>query len=138
EYRPRPDEFVDDGVAFIRAANLGDGQVLFRQASRINDVAVARITKGIGRPVDTLVSHKGTVGRVAWAPFDCEHFVCSPQTTFWRSTDGSQLDPRYLFAYVRSPLFQRQLEALKGESDMAPYVSLTVQRTLKLTVPPIA
>jgi type I restriction enzyme S subunit len=137
EYRPRPHEFVEHGLAFIRAADLGDEQVLFGQASRISEVAAARITKGIGRPEDTLLSHKGTVGRIAWAPADCEPFVCSPQTTFWRSTDTSRLNPRYLFAYMRSPAFQRQLDSLKGESDMAPYVSLTVQRTLMVAVPPI-
>jgi type I restriction enzyme S subunit len=138
EYRPRSDEFIDDGVAFVRAADVDDGAIRFDQVSRINEVALQRITKGIGQPGDTIVSHKGTVGRAAWARFDCEPFVCSPQTTFWRSTDWSRLDPRFLFSYLRSPLFQRQLAAHQGESDMAPYVSLTVQRTLSVAVPPIA
>lgn len=137
EYRPRPEDFTGDGVAFIRAADLDEGSLAFSRASRINDVALARITKGIGRPGDTIVSHKGTVGRVAWAPYDCEPFVCSPQTTFWRSTDWSQLEPRFLFAYLRSPLFQRQLKAHQWESDMAPYVSLSVQRSLKVVLPQI-
>ena len=56
EYRPRPDEFVDNGVAFIRAADMDDGRVLFDSASKINDRARQRITKGIGAPGDILLS----------------------------------------------------------------------------------
>lgn len=49
EYRPRRDEFVADGVAFIRAADMNAGRVLFESASRINDAARQRIRKGVGQ-----------------------------------------------------------------------------------------
>ena len=124
EYRPRPDEFVDTGVAFIRAADMDDGRILFGSASKINDRARNRITKGIGAPGDVLLSHKGTVGKVALVPEDAPPFVCSPQTTFWRSRDLAQLDRKYLYAFLRSPEFHAQLATRAGETDMAPYVSL--------------
>ena len=95
EYRPRPDEFTAVGTSFIRAADMSDGRVLFESASRIDDTARARIRKGVGAPGDVLLSHKGTVGKVAFASLHCEPFVCSPQTTFWRSLDQSRLDRRY-------------------------------------------
>jgi type I restriction enzyme S subunit len=138
EYRPRPDEFVDDGVAFIRAADMDAGRVLFEKASRITEHARGRITKGIGAPGDILLSHKGTVGKVAFVSDDAPAFVCSPQTTFWRSLDPSVLDRQYLYAFLRSPAFQRQLGTRAGETDMAPYVSLTSQRGLSVTLPPTA
>src|SRR5438552_2913993 len=81
EYRPRREEFTERGVAFIRAADMGDGRVDFERAEKINEVACRRIRKGIGAPGDVLLSHKGTVGRVALVPLDCPKFVCSPQTT---------------------------------------------------------
>src|SRR5436309_4231707 len=80
EYRPRPDEFVDRGVAFIRAADMNGGRVLFESSAKINDCARQRITKGIGAPGDVLLSHKGTVGKVTLVPDDAPSFVCSPQT----------------------------------------------------------
>jgi type I restriction enzyme, S subunit len=138
EYRPRPDEFVESGVAFIRATDMDAGRVLFDSASKINDVARQRITKGIGAPGDVLLSHKGTVGKVALVSDDAPPFVCSPQTTFWRATDESRLDRKYLYAYLRSPEFRRQLSTRSGETDMAPYVSLTSQRGLSVALPPIA
>src|SRR5262245_34103631 len=90
EYRPRPNEFIGDGVAFIRAADLNAGSIDFKSASKINERARQRITKGIGAPGDVLLSHKGTVGKVALAPTDAPPFVCSPQTTFWRTCDEDQ------------------------------------------------
>jgi type I restriction enzyme S subunit len=107
EYRPRPDEFVDSGVAFIRAADMDDGRVLFTTAARINERARQRITKGIGAPGDVLLSHKGTVGKVALVPEDAPAFVCSPQTTFWRALVPERLDRRYLYAFLHRPAFTR-------------------------------
>lgn len=137
EYRPRPDEFVDVGVAFIRAADMDSGRVLFESAARINEKARARITKGIGASGDVLLSHKGTVGKVALVPDNAPPFVCSPQTTFWRTLDQGRLDRRYLYAFLRSAGFHAQLATRAGETDMAPYVSLTSQRGLSVAVPPI-
>ena len=138
EYRPRPDEFADTGVAFIRAADMDKGQVLFSSASKIIPGARQRITKGIGEPGDVLLSHKGTVGKVALVPRDAPPFVCSPQTTFWRAQDQQVLDRQYLYAFLRSPTFHAQLATRAGETDMAPYVSLTSQRGLSVTLPPIS
>lgn len=138
EYRPRPDEFGKDGVAFIRASDMEDGRVLFESAEKINDRARERITKGIGAPGDVLLSHKGTVGKVALAPQKAPPFVCSPQTTFWRTCDEQRIDRRYLYAFLRSPLFHAQLATRAGETDMAPYVSLTSQRGFSVIIPPIS
>jgi len=137
EYRPRPGEFVDQGVVFIRAADINDGQVLFESASKISEIARKRITKGIGSPGDVLLSHKGTVGKLAMVPEDAPPFVCSPQTTFWRTLNSDVLDRRYLYSFMRSPLFRAQLGTRASETDMAPYVSLTSQRALFVAIPPI-
>ena len=136
EYRPRPDEFVEGGTTFIRAADLTDGQVMFDEAGTISDVALARIRKGIGQPEDILFSHKGTVGKLARVPEHAPPFVCSPQTTFWRVLDESRLRRDYLYAYMRSSVFIDQWWVRKGETDMADYVSLTAQRQLRIVLPP--
>jgi type I restriction enzyme S subunit len=120
--RPRPEEFGIGATAFIRAADMDGGQVLFKSAARINDVALARIRKGKGKPGDILFSSKGTVGKLARVPMDAPPFVCSPQTTYWRTLDQDQLDRSFLYAYMRSRWFAEQWEAVKGETDMAVHV----------------
>lgn len=137
ENRPRKHEFTNEGMAFIRAADMADGTVLFEQAEKIDEVAQARVRKGIGRPGDILISHKGTIGRVARAPLRSPSFVCSPQTTFWRVLNKDALDQDYLFALMRSCNFQTNFSVRAGETDMAGYVSLTSQRELELELPPI-
>ena len=137
EYRPRRDEFSDEGVSFIRAADIDSGRVLFESAQKINDTAVHRIRKGIGAGGDILLSHKGTVGKVAYVPLDAPPFVCSPQTTFWRTLDNNKIDRRYLAAYLNSNFFKAQLYSRQNETDMAGYVSLTAQRSLKVVLPAI-
>ncbi|WP_444962836.1 restriction endonuclease subunit S [Nocardiopsis sp. M1B1] len=137
EYRPRRDEFSSNGVSFIRAADMHDGHILFSSAQRINKAARERIRKGIGKSHDVILSHKGTVGKVAFAPASSPSFVCSPQTTFWRSLDHSKISPRYLYFHLISSSFTSQLRALENSSDMAAYVSLTSQRGLSILLPPI-
>jgi type I restriction enzyme S subunit len=138
ENRPRPDEFSTEGIQFIRAADMDSGRVLFERAQRINEVARQRVRKGIGAGGDVLLSHKGKVGKVAYVPLDAPSFVCSPQTTFWRVKDLKQLSRRYIYFYLLSRPFREQLDSRKGETDMADYVSMTTQRTLTVTVPPLA
>ena len=137
EYRPRQNEFGEGEWAFIRAADMENGRVLFDSAARINKAARDRIIKGIGAGGDVLLSHKGTVGKVAFVSLDAPPFVCSPQTTFWRALNLDYLDRRYLYYFLCSDDFQQQLEARKSETDMAPYVSLTAQRQLKVKMPPV-
>jgi type I restriction enzyme S subunit len=138
EYRPRAKEFTSaGGWAYIRAADMANGEVNFRFAEKINDIARERITKGIGAPGDIIFSHKGTVGKLAVVPDDAPAFVCSPQTTFWRTIDEYRLDRRFLYAFMRSRLFRIQWNSRKGETDMADYVSLTAQRTFAIPVPQI-
>lgn len=125
-------------MSFIRAADMSDGRVLFNSAQCISKLARSRIRKGIGLPGDVLLSHKGTVGKVAYVPEECPDFVCSPQTTFWRVLDEQTLNRSFLFAYLQSAEFKAQLASRKGETDMADYVSLTAQRQLQIPVPSIS
>lgn len=138
EYRPRKEEFSNDGVAFIRAADLGSSVVKFETAEKINIVAFQRIRKGIGKDLDTILSTKGTVGKLAFVPLGSPKFVCSPQTTFWRSLDHNFIDPIFLYYELQSQHFFDQISSRKGETDMADYLSLTAQRSLTIRVPALA
>jgi type I restriction enzyme S subunit len=138
--RPRKDEFTDnrDGICFIRAADIKDGAIKFDECSRINNTAFDRIRKGKSNPGDILITHKGTVGTLAFVPpSSSEKFVCSPQTTFYRVTDVETIDREFLYTFMRSHYFLDQFNMYAGETDMAPYVSLTNQRKLKISFPPL-
>jgi type I restriction enzyme S subunit len=134
--RPLPHEIVDTGIPHVRAADIKGGSIDFDGAQRVAESAWARIKKGRATGGDVLLTHKGTVGTVAKVPLGVGRMLCSPQTTFWRSLDPNLLDQGFVFAFLRSPIFQDQIQSLMHESDMAPYVSLTNQRGLLMTLPP--
>jgi type I restriction enzyme S subunit len=136
--RPRSHEFVDHGVNFIRAADMTSGKVDFSNSEKINATAFNRIRKGIGEPGDVLVTHKGTIGKVAFVSDEAPEFVCSPQTTFWRSLDQDYLNQSFIGYWLKSTEAQQQFRVLGGQSDMAPYVSLTSQRSMTITVPEVS
>ncbi|MGB8644611.1 MAG: restriction endonuclease subunit S [Anaerolineae bacterium] len=137
EYRPRSNEFVKDGIPFVRAGDMKNGRIDFASAERINDAAFKRIRKGIAHPGDIILSSKGTVGSIAIAGNEYETFVCSPQTTFWRVNKCGKLNRRYLYYFMQSGEFVHQMDALKGQTDMAAYLSLTDQRKMWVRVPPL-
>ena len=135
--RPRPEEFGSGNTAFIRAADMDGGRVLFESADKINDVALARIRKGKGKPGDILFSSKGTVGKLSIVQMDAPPFICSPQTTYWRTLDENKLNRSFLYAFMQSSWFTDQWEAIKGDTDMADYASLTSQRKFRVPLPDI-
>jgi len=47
------------------------------------------------------------------------------------------IDPRFLYYWIRSPEFYVQYKGVSGQTDMAEYVSLTDQRRMNITLPPI-
>ena len=98
----------------------------FHAAEKINETAFRRIRKGIGRDLDTILSTKGTVGKIAFVPEGSPRFVCSPQTSFWRSLDGEFLLPEFLYYEMQSKFFVDQIRSRQGETDMAAYLSLTL------------
>lgn len=136
--RPLLHEFANEGISYIKAGDISNHQVLFNKALKINNEAFLRIKKGKGQNCDTLITHKGTVGEVAFVQSDNEHpFVCSPQTTFYRSLAPTKIKSEFVYYYLLSPFYQNQFNNVSGESDMAPYVSLTNQRAINFLIPPI-
>ena len=134
-YRAKNSELSDEGVAFVRAGNLTDHGLDLRRADRVPHDLAARV--GVKRSLtwDTAFTSKGTVGRITLVSPDADAFVYSPQVCFWRSLDHERLSPFVLNAWMRSPLFTAQIDAVKGQTDMADYVSLRDQRAMRFDLP---
>jgi type I restriction enzyme S subunit len=91
----------------------------------------------ISRPGDVVLTSKGTVGRFAFVREETPQFVYSPQLSYWRSLDFNTINPRFLFYWIQGEEFQEQADGVKSQTDMADYVSLTDQRRMKITLPPL-
>ena len=133
-FRAKNSELGTDGLPFARAGNLNDG-FDFTRADRLPEEHAGRIPSKCSVPGDVVFTSKGTVGRFAFVDTWTEPFVYSPQLCFWRSLDHGRLPPTVLFRWMQSEEATRQINALKGQTDMADYVSLRDQRSMVISLP---
>ena len=135
-YRAKNVELSSTGIPFARVSNIDSG-FDFTEADLFPLDSLRKVGEKIGRPGDVVLTSKGTVGRFAFVREETPQFVYSPQLSYWRSLDFGTIHPRYLFYWIQGEEFQEQAEGVKSQTDMADYVSLTDQRRMKITLPPV-
>jgi type I restriction enzyme S subunit len=136
-YRAKNSELREPGLPFMRAGNLSGGFDT-RGAETLCQESVVRAENKRSRPGDVAFTSKGTVGRFARVTNLTPPFVYSPQICYWRSLDASHLHPAILYCWMQSDDLKRQLEAVAGQTDMAPYVSLRDQRAMEIPAFPVS
>jgi type I restriction enzyme S subunit len=134
-YRTRSDQLGDDGLPILRVADVLNGSLAPSLTDFIREEYRPKMGPKISRADDVLVTTKGTVGRVARVPHGFQQHAYSPQVCFLRSLNTHELDPGWLYQWARSPEFLNQLGIFKDQTDMAPYVSLTDLRRVRISIP---
>jgi hypothetical protein len=135
-YRAKNNELARAGLPFARVGNVNDG-FHFDDCDCFPEADLSRVGDKISQPGDVVFTSKGTVGRFAFVRPDTPRFVYSPQLCYWRALDAELIDPLYLFYWMCGPDFLGQYKGVAGQTDMAEYVSLADQRSMRLTLPPI-
>ncbi len=134
EKHPKASDYVEDGIPFVMASDLLDGAVDFARCKKIPKLLADSLRIGFAERGDVLLSHKGTVGQVAYlADTPTEYVMLTPQVTYYRVRDPDQLEPLWLFYSFLSPDYQMQLRRYERQSTRA-YVGITAQRELKIPV----
>lgn len=135
-YRAKNSELASEGLPFARAANVR-GAINVNGAELLSFETVQRAGDKISKPGDAVFTSKGTVGRFAFVGAADPTVVYSPQVCYWRSLDHKVVDPRFLFYWLHGAECRLQFDALKGQTDMADYISLRDQRGITISLPPI-
>lgn len=128
-YRAKNDEMGEPGLPFIRAGNL-QGDIDTHDAELLSAESVSKAGNKLSKAGDVAFTSKGTVGRFSFVTERTPQFVYSPQLCFWRSLDWQALAPSVLYTWMVTDEFQRQIDAVAAQTDMAPYVSLQDQRRM--------
>ena len=136
-YRAKNSELGRSGLPFARAANINGG-FRFDDPDRFPEKDLAKVGEKISKPGDVVFTSKGTVGRFAFVRKTTPSFVYAPQLCYWRTLDLDVLDARWLYYWMCGQEFGQQAAVVKGQTDMADYVSLGDQRLMEITLPPIA
>jgi type I restriction enzyme S subunit len=129
-YRAKNDEMASEGLPFARAGNIDNG-FDFVGADLLGSPGVSKAGDKVSRACDVVFTSKGTVGRFAFVDPAMHPFVYSPQLCFWRSTNHDALNPFVLRQWMSSRWFLDQVDRVKGQTDMAEYVSLRDQRAMR-------
>ncbi|WP_413754604.1 restriction endonuclease subunit S [Streptomyces sp. R-74717] len=134
-YRTKKAEHGTPGLPILRVAEVGAGEITPSFGDHVRDEFRTAMGRKTSRSGDIVLTTKGTVGRVAMiSPHDAE-FVYSPQVCFFRAQAGASMSRIYLFHWLRGQEFWRQAVGMKGQTDMADYLSLGDIRSLKISLP---
>ena len=133
----RPRSVLDEypSIPILRVADVLDGRIESPSQDRIPDGYQKVIGSKISKPGDVVLTVKGTVGRVALMPPDRPGFAYSPQLCYFRPAASGPLRSRYLYYWFKSTQFWNQADALKGQTDMADYLSLSDIQALEIRIP---
>lgn len=136
-YRAKNSEMGAIGLPFIRGGDV-NGRVNTAGVDILSAESVAKAGSKKSARGDVVLTTKGTVGRLAYVGDNDPDFVYSPQLCYWRSKNHEKIFPRWLFYALQSDEMKHQMSWSAGQTDMAPYISLTDQRNaFKLAVPQI-
>lgn len=149
---------LGDLVSMIRSAPLGPGNHMVNAwevlTSDLPDTGyIVQPTKEVQvdksnsirrhlflRPYDVLLIFKGNVGRVGIVPPTVPEpgrngWLAGQSAVVLRINDPKKMDPRALAIYLRSPLGQRQLEAISVQGATIPMIQLRELQKLPVIIP---
>ncbi len=132
---PKKADFVKQGVPFIMASDLMNGEVDQTQCNFISEEQAGNLQKGFSIDGDVLLSHKGTIGRVAVLSTQHDYVMLTPQVTYYRIVDKDVLTNRYLYYYFQSPTFQNEIGRIAGIGSTRAYIGITRQLDLHISYP---
>ena len=134
-YRAKRSELAETGVPFIRAGNV-NGTIITDGAELLGKPAIQKAGVKRSQTWDTVFTSKGTVGRIGLITPTTGDVVYAPQVCFWRAMNRDALSPFLLHLWMKSESFTAQWMSVKGQTDMADFVSLSDQRAMSMLVPP--
>jgi type I restriction enzyme, S subunit len=137
EIHPTSADYVDEGVPFIMAADLIDGRVDTQRCRFISRAQAEALRIGFAKTGDVLLSHKGTIGRVAILDTNYDYVMLTPQVTYYRSLNTDRLFNGFLYYCLLSPEFQAAMNRIAGAGSTRAYIGITRQLDLQISLPPI-
>lgn len=138
-YRAQNSELGGAGPIFLRAGHVTDSHIEFAGVEHFHEHLAEKVLSKMSKVGDTIVTTKGnSTGRTSFVTERHPPFVYSPHLSYWRSGDSEKLCGGFLRYWSQGVEFIAQLSGMKASTDMAPYLSLTDQRRLSITLPPLA
>lgn len=133
ELYPKTSEFIDDGVPYLSANCIEDGNVNFHKAKYLSSERASKFIKGVAMDGDMLFAHNATVGPVAILKTKEKYVILSTTLTYYRCNED-KLVTEYVRYYMESDLFSDQYKRVMAQSTRN-QVPITMQRTFLHVLP---
>ncbi len=134
---PTNNDYVIEGIPFIKANNIHDGVIDFKNCNFLTKERAEQLQKGFSIHGDILLTHKGTVGNTAIVDkIPTEYIMLTPQVTYYRVKNHQKIINKYIKYYFDSKTFQSILENLSSGGTRA-YIGITNQAKLPFVLPPL-
>jgi type I restriction enzyme S subunit len=133
ELYPREEEFVSEGVPFLSANMIADGNIDLNKAKYVTQERAEQFRKGVAKDGDVLFAHNATVGPVAILNTSLPYVILGTTLTSYRC-NPDYLDNHYLKYYIESPHFLKQLQRIMKQTTRN-QVPITAQRKLHFVIP---
>jgi type I restriction enzyme S subunit len=134
EIHPKSSDYVEKGVPFIMAKDVINGTLNLDSCNFISDKQAKSLRIGFAKSNDVLLTHKGTMGRVAIIPKINNFIVLTPQVTYYRVINHKRISKEYLYNLFTSPSFQNILNEQSDQSTRK-FISILNQRLIKVIFP---
>lgn len=130
---PKGEDYVDNGIPFISAADLSDGCVQQSGVKRISTAAYERLRNGKIQDRDVLFCLRGSIGKLAYVHPN-EAGAIASSLVIVRA--NSKIDSRYLYFILRSQAGQQAAASLNNGSAQ-PNLSVSELQKVAVPLPPM-
>jgi len=135
---PKSTDYVQGGIPFIMACDIKEGYVDLVNCKFLNKELSDKLQKGFAKVGDVLLTHKGSIGEVAIVPESVEDYIMlTPQVTYYRVLNKNLINNFFLSYIFNTSYFQKNLRLL-ADSGTRPYIGITEQRNLHISLTSIA
>ena len=132
---PRSEEFVSEGVPYIGANCISNGEIDFSLAKYLTEERAGKLRKGIAQDEDVLFAHNATVGPTVVLHTAEPKVILSTSLTAYRCNKDSIM-PEYLATYMKSDGFVMQY-SYEMKQTTRNQVPITAQKKYLFLIPPI-
>ena len=132
---PRSEEFVSEGVPYIGANCISNGEIDFSLAKYLTEERAGKLRKGIAQDEDVLFAHNATVGPTVVLHTTEPKVILSTSLTAYRCNKDSIM-PEYLATYMKSEGFVMQYSSEMKQTTRN-QVPITAQKKYLFLIPPM-
>lgn len=131
---PKSDEMVSEGIPFIRANNMVNGEVIWNDMKFITPSKHQILKKGHLKAGDILFTNRGEIGKMAIAGYDFENANLNSQIAWFRCLE--KINNRFLFYFLASPSMKTYYSVEKNGAALQQFTIRQINE-IEIPLPPL-